>query len=67
MLIQIHKNKKLIKHSLGGRVQKCVWPVRSLDSKIDCISKMYRWSKLIFLRAGGINSGKLKVDSITFG
>ena len=40
-----------------------VW---SWDSKIDCISKLIRWNKLIFLHAGA-NSGKLKVYSAIFG
>ena len=31
---------KLIKNFWGGRGQKCVWPVWSQDSKIDCISGM---------------------------
>ena len=32
----------------GGNCQKWVLPVWSRDSKIDCISKMNRWNKLIF-------------------
>ena len=46
--------------------QKWVWPVWSWDFKIDCISEMNRWNKLIFLHAG-TNPGKLKVDSTIFG
>ena len=38
ILIQIHKNQKLIRNLLGGHGQKCVWIVWSWDSKIDCIS-----------------------------
>ena len=37
MLMQIHKNQKLIKNLLVGHGQKCVWPIWSLDSKTDCI------------------------------
>ena len=33
---------------LDGYVQKLVWPVWPEDSKIDCISEMSRWNKLIF-------------------
>ena len=33
---------------LDGYVQKWVWPVWPQDSKIDCISEMSRWNKLIF-------------------
>ena len=35
MLIQIHKNLKLITNSLGRHGQKWVWSVWSQDSKID--------------------------------
>ena len=48
MLIQVHINLKLIKKFLGGHGQKGVWPVWSRDSKVDCISRMNRWSELIF-------------------
>ena len=47
------------------------WPRKgvaslSWNSKIDCISKLNRWNKLIFFHAV-TNSGKLKVDSIILG
>ena len=35
MLVQIHKNEKLIKIFSGGHGKKWVWPVWSWDSKID--------------------------------
>ena len=38
------------KSLLGGHYQKWVWPVWSWDSKIDCISKLNRWTD--FLHAG---------------
>ena len=49
-LIQIHKNHMLIKKFLGRHdmVKKWVWPIWPWESKIDCISKMNRWNKLIF-------------------
>ena len=50
MLIQIHINQKLIKKFGGGCGQK--WgsqPVWLQDSKIDCIARVHRWSKQIFL------------------
>ena len=46
--------------------QKWVWPVWSWDTKIDCISRMKRWNRLIFLHAG-TNPGNLRVDSMIFG
>ena len=46
MLIQIHKNRK--QKSFEWAWSKMVWPFWSQDSKIDCISKMSRWNKLIF-------------------
>ena len=36
------------------------------DSEIDCISKMNRWNRLIFLHAG-TNLGKLNVIAIILG
>ena len=39
MLIQIHKNLKLINFFGGGHGQKWVWPVWSQDSKINFISR----------------------------
>ena len=38
----------MLKIFLGGHGQKWVWPVWLRDSKIDCISRMNRWNKLIF-------------------
>ena len=45
---------------------KWVWPVRSQNSKIDCILQMNVWNKLICLHAV-TNLGKLNIDSIIFG
>ena len=42
-----HKLKGDLKFSVGYG-PKWVWSVWSHDSKIDCISKMSRWNKLIF-------------------
>ena len=42
-----------------------MWLVWSQHSKIDCISKMDWWNKLIFLHPDK-NSGKLKLDSLIF-
>ena len=39
---------KVIKIFLGGHGQKWVWSTRLWDSKIDFISKINRWYKLIF-------------------
>ena len=39
MFIQIHKNLKLIEMFLLGHVQKWVWSIWSLDSKVDCVSR----------------------------
>ena len=39
-LIQILKNQKLIENFLVGHGQIWMCPICSLDSKIDCISKM---------------------------
>ena len=66
MLIQTHKNYKLIKNLLGGHAHKLMWPVRSQDSKIDCVSKIEQMELTDLLHAG-TNSGKLKVDSVIFG
>ena len=66
MLIQTHKNYKLMKNFLGGHAQKWMWPVRSQDSKIDCVSKIEQMELTDLLHAG-TNSGKLKVDSVIFG
>ena len=44
-----------------GMVKTALWLVWSWDSKIDFISEMSRWNKLIFLH-DGTNSGKLKVE-----
>ena len=44
MLIQIHKDQKLIENVLVGHGQKWVWLICSLDSKIDCISRINRWN-----------------------
>ena len=43
---------------LGGHCQKWVWPVWSQDSKIDCISNMSRWNKLIFCMLVQIRKAK---------
>ena len=48
ILIQVHKNQKLIEIFLDKHGQKWVWPVWSWDSKSDCISRMNRWNKPIF-------------------
>ena len=39
---------KIDKNFSGGHGQKWVWPVRSWDSKINCISKMNRSNALTF-------------------
>ena len=38
----------MIKKFWGGHSRGWMWPVWSQDSKIDCISRMNRWNKLIF-------------------
>ena len=48
MLIQIHKNLKLVRSFLCGHGQTWVWPIWSWDSNINCISKVNWWNKLIF-------------------
>ena len=49
MLMQIHKSQKLIKSFLDRHGQEeWLLPVWSWNSKIDYISKMNRWNKLIF-------------------
>ena len=42
------QKSKVCKIVLDGHGQKCVWPVWSRNSKINCISKMSRRNKLIF-------------------
>ena len=66
MLMQIHENQKLIKKFLEGHGQKMSVGVWSRDFRFDCISRMNRWNKLIFLHAC-TSSGKLKVASMIFG
>ena len=44
MLIQIHKCFKLIEKFLVGLGQKWLWPILSLDSEIDCFSRMNGWN-----------------------
>ena len=66
MLILTHKNYKLIKNFLGGHAQKWMWPVRSRDSKIDCVSKIEQMEQTDLLHAG-TNSGKLKVETVICG
>ena len=63
MVIQIHKNQKLIKNLLGGCGQKWVWLVRSRNCKIDCVSKTERMEQTDFFHVG-TKTGKLKVDSM---
>ena len=58
MFIQIHNNSKLIKIFLVGHGQKWVWPIWSLDSKIDNL-KNELMELTDFLGAGRI-SCKLK-------
>ena len=48
MLVQIHKNEKVIENFRGCDGQKWVRPVWSWDSKSECVSKLTRWNKLIF-------------------
>ena len=50
---------------MGGHGKKWVWSVWLRGSKIDFISKMNRWYKLIFLHSV-TNPGKLNVDSMNF-
>ena len=66
MLIQIHKNSRLIKNLLGEHGQEWVWPGGSWDSNINCISNLNIWNKLIFLHTG-TKKAKLKVDLMIFG
>ena len=48
MLIQIRRNKKLIKKYWGGSGQKWMWTLCSQDSKIGSMSRRNEWNKLIF-------------------
>ena len=41
------QNLKVYQKFFRRHVQKWVWPVWSHDSKIDCISRMSRWNKLV--------------------
>ena len=50
----------------GGNGKKWVWSVWSLNSKIDCISRMNRWNELIFCMPMQIQK-KLKVISLILG
>ena len=49
----------------GWTCSKLMWPVWLRDSKINCISKINRSNKLIFLHAG-TNSGTLKFASVVY-
>ena len=60
MLMQINKNKKLIKIFLAGHGQIWMWQIGSLDSKIDYL-KNEQMELTDFLHAG-TNSCKLKSD-----
>ena len=59
--------KNLIKKLLGGHGQKWMWPVWSWDSKIDCISKLYRWNNLIFCMLVQMQEGWKLIQSFLIG
>ena len=54
-----------MKSFLMGHGQKWVWPIWSLDSKIDCISRKSWWNKLIVCML--IRGHKIKSWSKIFG
>ena len=57
---------KITKKFFGADIQKWVQSILSQESKMGFISRMDRWTNLIFLLSGA-NPRKLKVISLIFG